>query len=124
MGFKDDSYLTYIRKKEDNGGLWSSSGSDFQNCRISVTFLRFFYNATKKFSSSLYVTSNNFFNEIFVIQKNIVHLTPPPNRLLKNTATNMQNKFDKYWGEGDKTNHLLYVGVILDPQKKLKFSFL
>ena len=78
MGFKDDSYLTYVRKKEDNGGLWSSSGSDFQNCRIFVTFLRFFYNPTKKFSSSLYVTSNNFFNEIFVIQKNIAHLTPPP----------------------------------------------
>ena len=71
----------------------------------------------------MYVTSNNFFDEIFVIQENIAHLTPQ-NFLLKNTATNMQNKFEKYWGEGDKTNHLLYVVVILDPQKKLKFSFL
>ena len=66
-----------------------------QNYRTSVTFLMFCYNATKKFSISLYVTSNNFFDEIFVIQENIAHLTPQ-NFLLKNTATNMQNKFEKY----------------------------
>ena len=32
-----------------------------------VTFLSLFYNATKKFSNSFYVTSTAFFDEIFVI---------------------------------------------------------
>jgi len=41
--------------------------SDFPNCRAFVTFMRLFYNATKKFSSSLYVNSNAFFDEVFLI---------------------------------------------------------
>nr|XP_023919015.1 zinc finger BED domain-containing protein RICESLEEPER 1-like [Quercus suber] len=41
-------------------------------------------------------------------------------------ATKMEAKFEKYWGKGDKINKLLYVAVVLDPRKKmrfLKFSF-
>lgn len=91
-----------------------------------MTFLRLFYNAMKKFSGSLYVTSNAFYDEIFVIQESISNLVKSQNTLLKNTTTNMQTKFEKYWGEGEKTNPLLYVAVVLDPQKQirfLKFSF-
>ncbi|KAF5932160.1 hypothetical protein HYC85_028331 [Camellia sinensis] len=36
-------------------------------------------------------------------------------------AVNMKAKFDKYWGDGDKINLLLYVAVVLDPRKKLKY---
>ncbi|XP_065625466.1 zinc finger BED domain-containing protein RICESLEEPER 1-like [Quercus suber] len=126
MDFEDDGYSSYFRSKEDSGGLGSPCMSDFQNCRAFVTFLRLFYNTTKKFSGSLYVTSNAFFDEIFVIQESISHLVNSQNILLKNTTTNMQTKFEKYWGEGDKINPLLYVAVVLDPHKKLrilKFSF-
>ena len=45
-----------------------------------------------------------FFDEIFVIQESISHLVKSQNTLLKNTATNMQTKFEKYWGESDKIN--------------------
>ena len=69
----------------------------------------------------MYVTANSFFDEIFVIQESISHLSKSQNHLLKNMATKMEFKFDKYWGKGDKMNHLLYVAVILDPRKKLKF---
>ncbi|XP_050254044.1 zinc finger BED domain-containing protein RICESLEEPER 2-like [Quercus robur] len=69
MDFEDDGYSSYFRTKEDSGGLGSPCMTDFQNCRAFVTFLRLFYNATKKFSSSLYVTSNAFYDEIFVIQE-------------------------------------------------------
>ena len=74
MDFEDDGYLSYFRTKEYSGGLGSPCMSDFQNCRAFVTFLRLFYNATKKFSSSLYVTSNAFFNKILIIQDSICHL--------------------------------------------------
>ena len=36
-------------------------------------------------------------------------------------AIKMESKFDKYWGKGDKMNHLLYVAMVLDPRKKLRF---
>ena len=121
MDFEDDGYSSYFRTKEDSGGLGSPCMSDFQNCRAFVTFLRLFYNATKKFSSSLYITSNAFYDEIFVIQESISNLVKSQNTLLKNTATNMQNKFERYWGEGEKINPLLYVAVVFDPRKKLRF---
>ncbi|XP_075652751.1 zinc finger BED domain-containing protein RICESLEEPER 1-like [Castanea sativa] len=121
MDFEDDGYSSYFRKNEDSGGLGSLCMSDFQNCRAFMTFLRLFYNATKKFSGSLYATTNTFFDKIFVIQENISHFVKSQNTLLKNTATNMQTKFEKYWGEGDKSNPLLYVVVVLDPRKKLRF---
>ena len=126
MDFEDASYSSYFMNKENSGGLGSRSGDDFQNSRKFVGFFKLFYNATKKFSGSLYVTSNTFFDEMFVIQENIAHLIKSQNHLLKNIATKMEAKFEKYWGKGDKINKLLYVAVVLDPRKKmrfLKFSF-
>jgi len=67
MDFKDNSYSSYLMKNENSGSLGSSSGVNFQNCRTFMGFLKLFYNATKKFSGSLYVTSNTFFDEMFVI---------------------------------------------------------
>ena len=126
MDFEDDSYSSHFMNKENCGGLGSPSGFDFQNCRTFVGFLKLFYNTTKKFFGSLYVTSNTFFDDIFVIQENFAHLIKSQNHLLKNMATKMEAKFEKYWGKGDKINHLLYMAVVLDPRKKmrfLKFSF-
>ncbi|XP_023918455.2 zinc finger BED domain-containing protein RICESLEEPER 2-like [Quercus suber] len=126
MDFKDDSYSSYFLNKEKSGGLGSPCGVDFQNCRTFVGFLKLFYNVTKNFSGSLYVTSNTFFDDMFVIQENIAHLIKSQNHLLKNMTTKMEAKFEKYWGKGDKINKLLYVVVVLDPRKKmrfLKFSF-
>ena len=76
MDFEDDGFSSYFRTREDSGGLGSPCMSDFQNCRAFVTFLRLFYNATKKFSGSLYVTSVAFYDEIFVIQESISNLVP------------------------------------------------
>ena len=109
MDFEDDGYLLYFRTKEDSGGLGSPCMSDFQNCRAFMTFLRLFYNATKKSSSYLYVTSNAFYDEIFIIYESISNLVKSQNTLLKNTATNIQTKFEKYCGEANKINPLLYV---------------
>ena len=117
MDFENDGYSLYFRMKEDSGGLGYPCMSDFQNCGAFVTLLRLFYNATKKFSDSLCVNSNAFYDEIFVIQESISNLVKSQNTLLKKTSTNMQPKFEKYWGEGEKINLLLYVTVVLDPQK-------
>uniref|UniRef100_A0A9I9E5H5 Transposase n=1 Tax=Cucumis melo TaxID=3656 RepID=A0A9I9E5H5_CUCME len=36
-------------------------------------------------------------------------------------ANNMKAKFEKYWGNNEKNNLLLYVAIVLDPRKKLRF---
>ena len=33
----------------------------------------------------------------------------------------MKEKFDKYWDDSEKINHLLYITVVLDPRHKLEF---
>ncbi|CAL5370662.1 unnamed protein product [Camellia sinensis] len=33
----------------------------------------------------------------------------------------MKEKFDKYWGNGDKINLLLYIAVVLDPRRKMTY---
>ena len=96
MDFEDDSYSSYLMNKE-NMVVW-----DLLVVLISKivghlwVFLKLFYNATKKFSGSSYVTANTFFDEMFVIQENISHLSKSQNHLLKNMAIKMESKFDKY----------------------------
>ena len=41
--------------------------------------------------------------------------------LLRKMTNYMKNKFEKYWGNFDNMNHLLYVGLVLDPQYKLRY---
>ena len=53
MNFEDDSYSSNFMNKENCGYIGFPSGIDFQNCRTFMGFLKLFYNATKKFSSSL-----------------------------------------------------------------------
>ena len=41
--------------------------------------------------------------------------------LLRKMANYMKNKFEKYWGNFDNMNCLLYVGLVLDPRYKLRY---
>ena len=38
-----------------------------------------------------------------------------------NIGFNMRTKFDKYWGDLEKMNSLIFIGTIMDPRYKLKF---
>ena len=44
---------------------------DWETCRKFVKLFKLFYNATKRFSGSLYMTSNVFFDEIYMIKRKI-----------------------------------------------------
>ena len=102
MDFEDDGYSSYFRTKEASGGLGSPCMSDFQICRAFVTFLRFFYNATKKFSSSLYVMSNAFYDEIFLIHESISNLVKSQNTLLKTLPQTCKINLRSIAGNGIK----------------------
>ena len=80
---------------------------DWENCRKFVKFLKLFYNATKRFSGSLYVTSNAFFDEIYMIKRKIDLFFRSEDHFLYFMAKTIKEKFDKYWGR-KKLDYLNY----------------
>ncbi|XP_021767679.1 zinc finger BED domain-containing protein RICESLEEPER 2-like [Chenopodium quinoa] len=118
----------------DSGGIGEddlrNSGapleSDWKVVEGLVVFLREFKVLTDVVSGSLYVTSNNtFFHTARALDqlKRWMNSDDGDFRLM---AITMQQKFDKYWGDIEKMNVLIYMGTILDPKVKfvgLKLSF-
>ncbi|KAL0537694.1 hypothetical protein IC582_026679 [Cucumis melo] len=99
----------------------SPNKEDWTNARMLIRFLKVFYDVTLKISGSLYTTSNLVFHHITVVQNCIRLNAGSANALLVGMANNMKEKFEKYWGNNEKNNLLLYVAIVLDPRKKLRF---
>ena len=80
-----------------------------------------FYEATLKFSDSLFVTTNVYFHELVSLQDQLNQLyNGRSDPLLKGIAKRMKLKHDKYWGSVDWINLMLFVAVVVDPRNKLK----
>ncbi|XP_058189242.1 zinc finger BED domain-containing protein RICESLEEPER 2-like [Rhododendron vialii] len=142
MGEEDSSFIKFfgIKEGEDDLSLeleGGQSGShrisvptprqptvpnklDWKKCGLFVTFLKLFYDATKKFSASLFVTSNVFFHELYEVQTRIDELIANRDPFMSSMAIEMKRKFERYWGDGEKFNPLLYVAVAMDPRFKLR----
>ncbi|KAL0539637.1 hypothetical protein IC582_023853 [Cucumis melo] len=99
----------------------SPNKEDWTNARMLIRFLKVFYDVTLKISGSLYTTLNLVFHQITVVQNCIRLNAGSANALLVGMANNMKAKFEKYWGNNEKNNLLLYVAIVLDPRKKLRF---
>ena len=67
-------------------------------------FLKFFYDATLRFSGANYVTSNSFFLELMSIHDTIDLEYEKDGYLLRKMVDYMKNKFEKYWGNFDNLN--------------------
>ncbi|XP_075665547.1 zinc finger BED domain-containing protein RICESLEEPER 2-like [Castanea sativa] len=120
MEYEDIDYILHFRDWDYNRR--PPNKDDWETYRKFVKFLTLVYNATKRFSSSLYVTSNAFFDKTYMIKRKMDLFSRSENHILYSMAKTMKEKFDKYWGSGKdsskKGNVLLYVVVMLDPQKK------
>ncbi|XP_074359583.1 zinc finger BED domain-containing protein DAYSLEEPER-like [Apium graveolens] len=113
---------SFVDKDKNGKSLIGPPGSkDWENCVFFCRFLKVFYEATLKFSASLFVTSNSYFHEVFVVRGKLLKWSSSDKLNLKDMALKMKLKYDKYWGNIEKQNILLYVAVVLDPRYKLKF---
>ncbi|KAG2679651.1 hypothetical protein I3760_11G059800 [Carya illinoinensis] len=92
---------------------------DWQRARVFIKFLKVFYYATLKISGSSYVTSNMLFQQISTIEHNLNKMGQSEDDLLRKMTSNMKLKFDKYWGNMNKMNMIVYVAFVLDPRYKI-----
>ncbi|KAK4487340.1 hypothetical protein RD792_006045, partial [Penstemon davidsonii] len=87
-----------------------------------VKILQHFYDLTIQISGSLYVTSNTFLDEISDVDDLIKEWMNSDDIELRDIAGRMKAKFDKYWGDNDKMNMILYVAVMLDHHNKFDYG--
>ncbi|KAL0411098.1 UNVERIFIED_CONTAM: Zinc finger BED domain-containing protein RICESLEEPER 3 [Sesamum latifolium] len=86
-----------------------------------VKVLRYFYDLTNRIFGSLYVTSNTFLDEISDVDDLLKERLKGDDVYLVDMARQMKAKFDKYWGNIEKMNMMLYVAVMLDPRHKYSY---
>lgn len=124
---EDDKFLSYFEEKENGKKrVGPPMHSDWQAVAVFVKFLATFYEVTLKFSSTLNVTSNNFYHEICEVHAVLSDLADSTDPVLSSMAASMKGKYDKYWGDAEDINPLLFVAVVLDPRYKmgyLKYCF-
>nr|KAJ0189199.1 hypothetical protein LSAT_V11C800406150 [Lactuca sativa] len=120
---EDEDYVKYFGDKDQNERSLTGPpiSKDWETCVIFCKFLKIFYEATLKFSASLFVTANSYFHEICIVLGRILKLCASDQSILKDVTSKLKTKFDKYWGCVEKQNVILYVAVILDPRYKMKF---
>ncbi|CAN7030240.1 unnamed protein product, partial [Brassica oleracea var. botrytis] len=95
---------------------------DWDKARHMVKFLKSFYDSTLAFSSSIKVTSNGCYNEICKIQSSVNTMSFSQDYDLREMASAMAAKFDKYWEGMEKINKILIVAGVLDPRRKMVFT--
>ncbi|XP_074267907.1 zinc finger BED domain-containing protein RICESLEEPER 2-like [Silene latifolia] len=86
-----------------------------------LPFLKIFYDATLKLSGSRYVTSNYYVEIIFGVGEVISQHLSHKDEGVRNMASKMKLKYDKYWGKIENLNLLLFVSLILDPRYKMTY---
>ncbi|VVA41507.1 Hypothetical predicted protein, partial [Prunus dulcis] len=81
-------------------------------------FLKVFYDVTCLFSGTKYPTANLYFPQVFVVEDTLRKAKVDSDSFMKSMATQMMEKFDKYWKE---YSLILAIAVILDPRYKIQF---
>ncbi|XP_019172864.1 PREDICTED: zinc finger BED domain-containing protein RICESLEEPER 2-like [Ipomoea nil] len=94
---------------------------DWLSVQSLVNFLKGFYEMTVRISGSLYVTSNTFFSEISDLGCMLDDMVNSVSTSEKEMGSHMKQKFEKYWGDPEKMNILIFYANILDPRDKIEY---
>ncbi|XP_019170565.1 PREDICTED: zinc finger BED domain-containing protein RICESLEEPER 2-like [Ipomoea nil] len=121
------TYEKVFESLEESDSSFKSDLSDsvpnflnWESVKSLVEILKCFYEMTIRISGSSYVTSNTFFSEIsdlYCILNGMVEAGGS----VKLMGENMKAKFEKYWGDIDKMNLMIFFANILDPRDKLEY---
>ncbi|KAG8477524.1 hypothetical protein CXB51_031036 [Gossypium anomalum] len=111
---------TNFRAELERGEGWPSV-DDWTNVKDLRDFLEHFYEVTLRISGTSYVPSNNFFDELSEIDILLRNAQLNSNVDFNVMAIKMKEKYDKYWGDIDKMNLLMFVAYVLDRRQKLKY---
>ncbi|XP_050231416.1 zinc finger BED domain-containing protein RICESLEEPER 2-like [Mercurialis annua] len=105
-------------KTDLNGNIPDSH--DWEVVRKFSDCLAHFYTVTLRISGSLYVTSDMHFQEICDLNVVLCDMIESDDLEIKNLGERMKVKFDKYWGDPDKMNKLIFFAYVFDPSVKLE----
>ncbi|XP_031103227.1 zinc finger BED domain-containing protein RICESLEEPER 2-like [Ipomoea triloba] len=94
---------------------------DWYSVEHMVKLLKCFYEMTLRISGSLYVTANNFFSEISDLSCMLSEMVEAESASVNLMGLNMKTKFEKYWGDPDKMNAIIFYANILDPRDKIAY---
>ncbi|KAG7582739.1 HAT C-terminal dimerization domain [Arabidopsis suecica] len=124
MADMDKPYDAWFKELDSNGKKRKGPpmAIDWDKARHMVRFLKAFYDSTLAFSSSIKVTSNGCYNEICKIQSSVQSMAFSDDSDLRDMASSMKVKFDKYWEGTEKINKILIVAGVLDPRRKMVFT--
>ncbi|KNA11902.1 hypothetical protein SOVF_130440 [Spinacia oleracea] len=114
----DPHYNADLCEREGKG---SPDYDDWNNVRRYSEFLQSFYDLTLRVSGSSYVTSNLFFHELVnvsALMKELVESEDPEMGIM---ACKMKENYEKYWGNPEKINLVIFIAVVLDPRYKLDY---
>ncbi|KAL4362779.1 hypothetical protein GQ457_04G027140 [Hibiscus cannabinus] len=111
---------TKFKAELELGEGWPTT-NDWSSVRNLRDFLEHFYEVTLRVSGTSYVTSNNFFDELTEIDILLQDAQSNVDIDFSVMAMKMKDKYDKYWGDIDKMNMLIFVACVLDPRQKLNY---
>ncbi|KAL4387019.1 hypothetical protein GQ457_09G022130 [Hibiscus cannabinus] len=111
---------TKFKAELELGEGWPTT-NDWSSVRNLRDFLEHFYEVTLRVSGTSYVTSNNFFDELTEIDILLQDAQSNVDIDFSVMAMKMKDKYDKYWGDIDKMNMLIFVACVLDPRHKLNY---
>ncbi|XP_024993945.1 zinc finger BED domain-containing protein RICESLEEPER 2-like [Cynara cardunculus var. scolymus] len=114
LEYKD--VFTRLSKKEKHY-VSLPSEEDWRMATNVCDKLGLFYRVTETFSRTKYPTSNMFFPLICEIKLSIKSWEDDQNDVIRNMASSLLLKFDKYWGV---IHDVMSVAIVLDPRYKLK----
>ncbi|XP_016705075.2 zinc finger BED domain-containing protein RICESLEEPER 1-like [Gossypium hirsutum] len=94
---------------------------DWEIVRRVIKVLEPFYHLTLKVSESLHVTSHSLFEVLTDVHCIFDGWQDCGDLDIISMTSKMREKYNKYWGEGNKVNMLVYLAVIFDPRCKMIF---
>ena len=124
LGVEDGHYKLYFCEVDGNGKktIGPANYLDWENVETFVKFLGIFYEATLRFSGSLFVTSNTCFHELISIEDQSQQLcSVDEDPLFRGMVIEMKNIYDKYRGIIDNINLMLFFVVVLDLRYRLQY---